>query len=145
MPEDKLFLDTNIIIYAYDVTAKEKHEMAKKIVVDLWNSGLGTISTQVLQEFFVTATRRIPKPLDEKLAKEIISDLMKWDVVINDGKSILDTIDIHLRYHYSFWDSMIVDAAVKSGAVLLLSEDLSDGQKIDGVKIKNPFLVKGKL
>ncbi len=88
MPEDKLFLDTNIIIYAYDVTAKEKHEMAKKIVVDLWNSGLGTISTQVLQEFFVTATRRIPKPLDEKLAKEIISDLMKWDVVINDGKSI---------------------------------------------------------
>ena len=145
MSEDKLFLDTNIIIYAYDVTAKEKHEMAKKIVVDLWNSGLGTISTQVLQEFFVTATRRIPKPLDEKLAKDIISDLMKWDVVINDGKSILDAIEIHLRYHYSFWYSMIVDAAVKSGAVLLLSEDLSDGQKIDGVEIKNPFLVKGKL
>ena len=89
MTEDKVFLDTNIIIYAYDLTAGEKHKIAKKIVLDLWNSGLGIISTQVLQEFFVIATQKIPKPLDIKIAKEIMRDLLKWNVVVNDGESIL--------------------------------------------------------
>ena len=139
MPEDKVFLDTNIIIYAYDLTAGEKHKIAKKIVLDLWNSGLGIISAQVLQEFFVIATQKIPKPMDIKLAKEIMRDLLKWNVVVNDGESILEAVNILLRYHYSFWDSMIIEAAVKSGAGMLLTEDLSDGQIISGVIIKNPF------
>ena len=139
MTEDKVFLDTNIIIYAYDLTAGEKHKIAKKIVLDLWNSGLGIISTQVLQEFFVIATQKIPKPLDIKIAKEIMRDLLKWNVVANDGESILEAVNILLRYHYSFWDSMIIEAAVKSGAGMLLTEDLSDGQIISGVTIKNPF------
>ena len=139
MTEDKVFLDTNIIIYAYDLTAGEKHKIAKKIVLDLWNSGLGIISTQVLQEFFVIATQKIPKSLDIKIAKEIMRDLLKWNVVANDGESILEAVNILLRYHYSFWDSMIIEAAVKSGAGMLLTEDLSDGQIISGVTIKNPF------
>ena len=139
MTEDRVFLDTNIIIYAYDLTAGEKHKIAKKIVLDLWNSGLGIISTQVLQEFFVIATQKIPKPLDIKIAKEIMRDLLKWNVVVNDGESILEAVNILLRYHYSFWDSMIIEAAVKSGAGMLLTEDLSDGQIISGVTIKNPF------
>ena len=139
MPDDKVFLDTNIIIYAYDLTAGEKHEVAKKIILDLWDSGLGTISTQVLQEFFVIVTRKIPKPLATKLAKEIIKDLLKWNVVVNDGESILEAVNILLRYKYSFWDSMIIEAAIKSGAGILLTEDLSDGQTINGVTIMNPF------
>jgi len=139
MPDDKVFLDTNIIIYAYDLTAGEKHKIAKKIVLDLWDSGLGTISTQVMQEFFVTATQKIPKPLGTKLAKEIMRDLLKWNVVVNDGESILEAVNILLRYNYSFWDSMIIEAAIKSGAGILLTEDLSDGQIINGVTIKNPF------
>ena len=142
MPDDRVFLDTNIIIYAYDATAGMKHEIAKKTVIDLWNSGLGIISTQVLQEFFVASTKKLPKPLDKKLAKEIIQDLLKWEVMINDGESILAAIEIHLRYNYSFWDSMIIESAIKSGALLLLSEDLSDGQIINGVTIKNPFKTK---
>ena len=63
MPETKIFLDTNVIIYAYDVSAKEKHEQARKLLVDLWDSGRGVLSTQVLQEFFVSVTRKIPQPL----------------------------------------------------------------------------------
>ncbi len=137
---DKIFLDTNIFIYAHDSSAREKHKISKEIVVDLWTSGLGLVSTQVLQEFFVNITSKIPKPLDVKLAKEIVKDFLKWDVVVNDGESILEAIEIHLRYKYSFWDSMIVGAAIRGGATLLLSEDLSDGQTIDSVKIKNPFL-----
>ena len=140
MPGDKVFLDTNIIIYAYDVSAQDKHQKAKEIMVDSWNSGRGLLSTQVIQEFFVGVTRKIPRPLTLKVAGEIVNDLLQWDVVVNDGESIVEAIKIHSKHRYSFWDSMIIQAAVRGGASLLLSEDLSHGQVINGVNIKNPFL-----
>ena len=140
MKGDKIFLDTNIVVYAHDTSAGEKHKVAEKLMQDLWDSGLGVLSAQVLQEFFVIVTKKIPKPLDIKITKEIISDLLKWEVVINNGDSILDAIEIHLRHRYSFWDSMIIESAIKGGASLLLSEDLPDGEVINGVTIKNPFL-----
>lgn len=139
MKGDKLFLDTNILIYAYDISAGKKHDIAVKIVMDLWDSGYGCISTQVLQEFFINITAKIQKPLDVDTAKELIRDFLKWNVVINDGESILEAIDFRKKYKYSFWDSMIIQAAVKGGAKVLLSEDLSDGHIIRGVQIKNPF------
>ena len=139
MPEDKTFIDTNIIIYAYDATAGKKHETARTIITDLWDSGLGVISTQVLQEFFVIVVQKIPKPLDQQQAKEIVRDFLKWHLVVNTGDSIIDAIDICIRFGYSFWDSMTLEAAIKGGATVLISEDLQDGQEISGVTIKNPF------
>ena len=139
MPETKVFLDTTIIIYAYDVSAKEKHEQAREILVDLWNSGHGVLSTQVVQEFFVSVTQKIPQPLTLSKAKEIISDLLRWEIVVNDGDSILEAIELRSRYKYSFWDSLLIQAAIKGGASLLLSEDLSGGQTIQGLAIKDPF------
>ena len=139
MSEDKIFIDTNIMIYAYDVSAVEKHRIASHILSDLWNSGLGVLSTQVLQEFFVNIVQKIQKPIDQKLAKEIIRDFLRWQVVVNNGDSILDAIDICDKYRYSFWDSMIIEAAIKGGAVFLMSEDLQHGQVISGVTIRNPF------
>jgi predicted nucleic acid-binding protein len=139
MTVQKVFLDTNIIIYAYDVSAGDKHVVASKIMLDLWDSGLGVISTQVLQEFFVNVTQKIPKPLDKRLAKDILSDLLKWDVVVNDGESILEAVEILFQYGYSFRDSLIIEAAMRSGSELLLSEDLTHGQIINGLTINNPF------
>jgi len=139
MSEDKIFIDTNIMIYAYDVSAVEKHQIASHILSDLWNSGLGVLSTQVLQEFFVNIVQKIQKPIDKKLAKEIVRDFLRWQVVVNNGDSILDAIDICDKYRYSFWDSMIIEAAIKGGAVFLMSEDLQHGQVISGVTIRNPF------
>ncbi|MGA1795100.1 MAG: PIN domain-containing protein [bacterium] len=139
MPGDKIFVDTNIIIYAYDTSAGKKHEIAGRIMLDLWDSGLGVISTQVLQEFFVSVTSKIPIPLDIKKAKEIIRDFLKWEVIINDGARILSAIEIQAMYKYSFWDSMILESAISSGSSLLLSEDFSDGQLVHNVTIKNPF------
>jgi predicted nucleic acid-binding protein len=139
MPGDKCFLDTNILVYAFDVSAGRKHEVAKRIVIDLWNTKDGILSTQVLQEFFVSVTKKIPKPMDAGLAREIVSDLLKWDIIINDKNSLLEAIDIHIRYNYSFWDSLLIQAAIRSGAALLLTEDLTDSQKIKGISIKNPF------
>jgi predicted nucleic acid-binding protein len=139
MPGDKCFLDTNILVYAFDVSAGQKHEVAKRIVIDLWNTKDGILSTQVLQEFFVSVTKKIPKPMDAGLAREIVSDFLKWHIVINDENSLLEAIDIHIRYNYSFWDSLLIQAAIRSGAVLLLTEDLTDSQEIKGISIKNPF------
>ena len=139
MPEGKMFIDTNILIYAFDVSAGKKHQVASHILSDLWNSGLGVLSTQVLQEFFVNIVQKIQKPIDQKLAKEIVRDFLRWQVVVNNGDSILDAIDIRDKYRYSFWDSMIIEAAIKGGAVFLMSEDLQHGQVISGVTIRNPF------
>ncbi len=139
MADDKSFLDTNILVYAYDTSAGKKHEMCKELVVRLWKNRLGCISTQVLQEFFVIVTGRIPKPLDAKSAREIVRDLVQWDVVVNDEESILNAIEIHLRYKYSFWDCMIVSAAVNSNSSSLFTEDLTDGQIINSLTIRNPF------
>jgi len=140
MKDDRVFLDTNVIVYAFDTTAGKRRTIARDIMVDLWDSGLGVISTQVLQEFFVSVTRKIPKSMGVSAARNIVADLLKWNVVINDGDSILGAVDILTRHGLSFWDSLIIDAAVRGGASELLSEDLSHGQTIAGVTITNPFL-----
>ena len=134
-----MFIDTNILIYAFDVSAGKKHQVASHILSDLWNSGLGVLSTQVLQEFYVNVVQKIQKPIDQKMAKTIIRDLLKWQVVVNNGDSILDAIDISEKYGYSFWDSLIIEAALTGGVSVLLSEDLQHGQAISGVTISNPF------
>jgi predicted nucleic acid-binding protein len=139
MPEGKMFIDTNILIYAFDVSAGKKHQVASHILNDLWNSGLGVLSTQVLQEFYINVVQKIQKPIDQKMAQEIIRDLLKWHVVVNNGDSILDAIDISEKYGYSFWDSLIIEAALTGGVSVLLSEDLQHGQVISGVTISNPF------
>jgi predicted nucleic acid-binding protein len=135
----RIFLDTNVLVYAHDRSAGKKHEIARDAVLDLWESGLGILSTQVLQEFFTAVTKKIAKPMGTASARQIIEDLLKWSVVVNDGDSILAAVDILERHKLSFWDSMIVQAAVRGGADVLLSEDLSDGQTIHGVRISNPF------
>jgi predicted nucleic acid-binding protein len=140
MKGDKLFLDTNILIYAYDASAGAKHDLSRKILIECWNSGNGIISTQVLQEFFVSLTGKIPKPLNIPIAREIIEDLLRWDVIINDGDSILGAVEIHTQHKYSFWDSLIIEAAVRGESKYLITEDLSHGQVIRGVEFKNPFL-----
>jgi len=138
MSVSKIFPDTNIIVYAYDRTAGRKHEVAGEILVDAWNSGNGVISTQVLQELFLTLTRKIPNPLTIPEARKIIADLLKWDVVILNGDTILEAIEIHAKHKFSFWDSMVLSAALQGGADLLYTEDLH-GVTIDGLTVKDPF------
>jgi predicted nucleic acid-binding protein len=139
MNGDKIFVDTNILIYAYDVSAGAKHATAVQILTELWDSGRGVLSTQVLQEFFVSITRKIPKPIKDHLATNIVSDLLRWELIVNDGDSILEASRLVSRYRFSFWDCLIIQAALKSGCDILLSEDLSDGQVIESTRIHNPF------
>lgn len=138
---DKIFLDTNVIVYAYDTSAGGKHTKANKILMDLWESGYGAISTQVLKEFYVTVTQKIPHTLSSEDAAEIIGDFLNWEVVVNDGNSILEAISIQRKYRLSFWDALIITAAQESGCSLLYSEDLNSGQKIRNLQIQNPFII----
>jgi predicted nucleic acid-binding protein len=136
---DKVFLDTNIIVYAHDRSSGEKHAVAKEILDSLWESRQGVISVQVLQEFFVCVAKKITTPLPIKKAKTILEYLSTWEVVVNDKYITLKAIDLQEKYRFSFWDSLIVQAAIQSQARILFSEDLPDGQIIMGSKILNPF------
>jgi predicted nucleic acid-binding protein len=139
MPDDKTFIDTNVLVYAYDRSAGVKRDIARQIFSELWESGKGALSVQVLQEFFVTITKKVKRPLGLEEARETVADLLKWEIVANDGESILRAIAVLERHKLSFWDAMIIQAALKAGATTLLTEDLTDGVMIDGLKITNPF------
>ena len=137
--KDKIFLDTNIIVYAHDNSSGDKHTVAKEIMDYLWESKKGVISVQVLQEFFVCVTKKIVKPLLLKNARMILEYLSSWDVVVNDKYITLKAIDLQEKYRFSFWDSLVIQAAIQSQARILLSEDLPDGQNVKDLKILNPF------
>lgn len=139
MPAPKIFVDTNVLVYAHDTTAGRKRDVAREVVLELWNTATGVVSTQVLQELFVSLTQKIPIPIDKKKARIIIEDLCAWDVVVNDEQSVLGAIDLQAKYRLSFWDSLILEAAGRSGATTLYSEDFSNGQQIGGMAIFNPF------
>jgi predicted nucleic acid-binding protein len=136
---DRYFVDTNILMYAHDTAAGEKHPRAKVLVEDLWQNRSGVVSTQVLQELAVNLRRKAKKPLDAKAAREVVSDYLAWQVVVNGGDSILEALDLEARYQISFWDALIIQAAHTAGVEILYSEDLSDGQRYGGVRVKNPF------
>lgn len=139
MKDDKIFLDTNILVYAFDNSAGVKHSKALSIMRNLWDLNLGVVSTQVLQEFYVNVTRKLSPPLDPEIAINTIKDLLTWKPVVINGALILEAIELHSRHKYSFWDSLIITAAIAGGAKTILSEDLADSQTIQGITIKNPF------
>ena len=138
---DRFFVDTNILMYAHDRSAGEKNERAKALVEELWRDRTGVVSTQVLQELAVNLRRKAGRPLDAKATREIVSDYLTWQVIVNGGESILEAMDLESRYQISFWDAMVIQAAQLSGADVLYSEDLSDGQKYGSVQVVNPLRV----
>jgi predicted nucleic acid-binding protein len=136
---DKYFVDTNILMYAHDRAAGAKHERAKALVEELWRDRTGVVSTQVLQELAVNLRRKAGRPLDGKATHEIVADYLTWQVVVNGGESILEALQLETRYHVSFWDALILNAAQASGAEIVYSEDLSDGQVYGSVRVLNPL------
>lgn len=136
---EKYFLDTNVLIYAHDVTQRAKHDRAGKLVEQLWSTGVGVLSTQVLQELCVNLRRKIAQPVSIDEVRRIIEDYLNWEVVVNTPDSVLQALEIEARYKISFWDALIVQAAETAGATVLYSEDLAAGQTYGGVSVVNPF------
>lgn len=133
------FVDTNILVYAYDISAGNKHNIAVHLMGQWWSNDGGCISLQVLQEFFVTVTNKIPTPLDPQTARQIVADLSHWRLHVPDASDLLHAIDIQQSYRLSFWDAMVIQSAVRLGCKQLLSEDLSHGQIYGDVQVINPF------
>lgn len=134
------FVDTNILVYSYDRTAEGKFERARELMERLWDSGEGVLSTQVLEEFYVSVTKKIPQPLKLQKAREIVTDLGTWKVAVLEVLDVLKASVLSERYGLSFWDGLILAAARKEDAKIVWSEDFNHGQNYDGVTVRNPFV-----
>lgn len=137
---DRYFVDTNILVYAHDRTTDLKHERAKALIERLWDSGEGILSTQVLQELCINLRRRIKEPLPTAQVRQLIRDYSTWQIVVNTPDSILHSLELEARYVISFWDALILNAAIIGGASLVYSEDLAANQKYGPVQVVNPLL-----
>ena len=136
---DRYFVDTNLLVYAHDTASGTKHERARSLVERLWRDRSGVVSTQVLQELYVSLRRKARKPLSLQDARELVADYLRWEVVVNTGDAVLEAIELESRWKLSFWDALIVHAARASGAEVLYSEDLAHDQVYDTVHVVNPF------
>ncbi len=135
---DRVFVDTNILLYAHDADAKSKHEVAKSILAKLWSRRTGVLSMQVLQEFYVNATRKIASPLPKNVARMVVDSYAIWCAETTPAE-ISSAFRIEDESRIGFWDALIVASAAKCGASRILSEDLNAGQTIAGIRIENPF------
>ena len=132
-----VFVDSNIFLYAVDEANPHKQHVARNWRAELWKSRLGRVSFQVLNEFYVNAVRLKPGASDEARAE--VRDLLAWNPVAVDAALIERGWKLQDRYQLSFWDCLIVAVAKAASCGFLLTEDLQDGQKLDGVEVVNPF------
>lgn len=140
MSEAKIFVDTNILVYAHDASAGEKHVLANSVVERLWHDRCGVLSTQVLQEFYVNVRKRARAPITAPEARQLLVDYLTWEVVVSDGNAVVEAIELEERYQVSFWDALIVQAASTAGVDVIYSEDLNHGQQYEDVVVQNPLL-----
>ncbi len=135
----RIFVDTNILVYAHDRTAGARHEKARDVVLALWDSRAGCLSIQVLQEFYVTVTQKVARPLDRVVATAILRELTAWQVHQPRPVDVLQAIDLQARAQLSFWDAMILQSALQLECAALYTEDLPAVQMVDGLRLVNPL------
>jgi predicted nucleic acid-binding protein len=135
------FFDTNILVYLFDEDSPGKKAQAQVLLKKETESGRALLSTQVLQEFYVAVTRKLEVPLPAEKAEEAVGQFRVLPLVEINSSHILKAIRKSIRLQFSFWDALIIEAAVSGGASILYTEDLQHGQTIDNLKILNPFRI----
>lgn len=133
------FLDTNVLLYAYDPSDADRHARASELVLHLARTRQAAISVQVMQEFYVNTVAKIAQPLPPDRARLRLEAFTRWYVYTPLPADVTTAAEWSQRHQLSFWDAMIVLAASRSHCDVLWSEDLSAGQTIEGVTIRNPF------
>jgi len=136
------FFDTNVLIYADDKATPAKQRRALELLAEHRRDKTGVVSMQVLQEYFVTVTRKLG--VDAAIARRKVELLAEFDVAVPDVADVLAAIDLHRLHAFSFWDALVIRSAGQSGCRVLFSEDMQAGREIDGLQIVNPF-ENGKL
>jgi predicted nucleic acid-binding protein len=134
----RTFIDTNILVYAHDTSAAQKHEVAKNLITNFWQTGGARLSIQVLQELYVTLTRKARGSTPES-ARKLIEDYSHWHIHRPNPSDIIAAISLQQIHQLSFRDAMIIQSAASLGCTHMLSEDLNAGQNIAGVQVSNPF------
>jgi predicted nucleic acid-binding protein len=134
-----VFVDTNVLVYAHDASDTIRQPVARTLISELWRTRSGAVSTQVLQEFYVVATRKFDPPMPRREARDLVDAYGHWQLVEIDVALIVAASQLEERHSLSFWDALIVEAARRAGATRLVTEDLQSGRRIAGIPIDNPF------
>ena len=132
------FIDTNVLIYAFDSDAGVRHSKSADLIERLTIDGNGALSTQVLSEFYSFSTRKLGMRSEE--ADEVIRDLASWKIHAPGHRDVVQAISMQLRYQVAWWDAMILNSALELDAIILWSEDFNNGQTFNGLTVRNPFL-----
>jgi predicted nucleic acid-binding protein len=140
MSDKKKFADTNVLVYAFDSSEPQKQKIAQNLLKNDGSKGIIILSTQVLQEFFAVVTRKLAKPLSVDNAYNAVCNFAEYPLVQVDKFLILRAIKRSTSNRVSFWDALIIEAALQSDCEILLTEDMQTGRKIDNLTIENPFL-----
>ena len=133
------FVDTNVLIYAHDLSAGRRHTVARDLVRGLWQSGESCLSIQVLQEFYISVTSKVARPLTRDAAARVVADLSAWPIHRPGVEDVLVAIQLQRRHQVSFWDAMIIASATQMGCHTVWSEDLNPGQVYGSVRVRSPF------
>lgn len=133
------FVDTNVLVYSRDAGEPAKQARAMDLLRLLWETRIGRVSQQVLQEYYVTVTRKLKPGLPKEDARDDVIALLAWKPLAPSGTTLSKAWEIEDRFGLSWWDSLIVASALESRCAWLLSEDMQDGLQIDGLQIRNPF------
>ena len=136
---DRIFVDSSVLVHAHDLDSGLKRAIAEQVLKQLWQDETGVLSTQVLQEFYAALTSGIASPVPRRAARDLIHAYSVWPVVTLDAADVLAAADFEERYRLTFRDALVVVAARKSGATLLLSDTLQPYRPIAGLELRNPF------
>lgn len=132
------FVDTDVLVYAHDLAETHRRPVAQARLDDLWRTRTGTLSTQVLSEFYLAA-RKFDPPMTRRAARKVIGAYSAWPVVSVDAALILAACTLEERHTLSFRDALIIEAAARAGATRLLSEGIPSRRRIRNLTIENPF------
>ena len=133
------FFDTNVLVYAFDEGEPEKRAVSLGLIQEHLEQGEGMLSVQVLREFYVSACR-LSHPLSEAEAEDALGNFAEFSPATEDWRAVVGAVRRSRELMLSFWDALILEAAIRGGADTLLTEDLQHGQRIEGLRVENPFL-----
>ncbi len=135
----RVFLDTNVLVYLFDEDSPNHRQLAREVFAAHSRAGLIVLSPQVLQELYVTVTRKLSRPLAPEAALAAVSHLAAFPLVAVDGGTVLRAVHLHQSATLSLWDALIVQAALEGNCKRLLSEDLQTGRRFGDLVVENPF------
>ena len=136
---ERIFVDTNVLVHAHDLDGEVKRAIAEHVLRQLWADETGVLSAQVLQEFYAALTTGVASPVPRRAARDLVQAYSVWPIVMLDAADLLSASDCEERYRLPFRDSLIVAAARKASATLLLSEHMQPFRPINGLEVRNPF------